>query len=121
MTRVQRLAVFWHRVAGATGIFLVITSAVGIGAAGMYLADRNERMQLVNRFPAVRSEERAACTREFQARIDGLTRLNEQGAQSLAELQAQMADTHDVVAYRRATDTPGSQASLARFRRNSTG
>lgn len=99
MTPGQRLTNLWHRVAGAAGIFLVFTSAVGVGAAGMYLADRNERMQLVDRFPTVRAEERAACTREFQAQIDGLTKLHEQDSAAFADLRSQMADTHDVVTY----------------------
>jgi uncharacterized iron-regulated protein len=73
---------------------------------------------LIDRFPKVRAEERAACTREFTAQINGLTALNEQGRQALDDIRAQMEDTHDVVAYTlrflgdRARLTDARQAAL---------
>lgn len=99
MTRVQRLGNLWHRVAGFVGIFLVAVSLVAIGAAGMYWMDKGERMQLVERFPIVRAEERAACTREFTAKLEGMERLSKQGARAQADIEAQMRTTNELAAY----------------------
>jgi trans-2-enoyl-CoA reductase len=88
------------------------------GAQWQSRADSDERAVLIDRFPKVRAEERAACTREFTAQINGLTALNEQGRQALDDIRAQMEDTHDVVAYTlrflgdRARLTDARQAAL---------
>lgn len=85
MTRVERLGNFWHRVSGFIGIFLLLVAAFASGCALMYWLDKSERMQLVQRFPIVRAEERAACVREFTARLD-----------SVADLKKQMQYTNEL-------------------------
>jgi hypothetical protein len=78
MTRFERLARLWYRISAFVGIFLLLVSAFAAGCALMYWLDKGERMQLVQRFPAVRAEERAACVREFTARLDGVADLKSQ-------------------------------------------
>jgi hypothetical protein len=95
----ESLKATWFRIDIYVGCFLVIVASAAAGAAVMNWFNARERITLIERFPVVRAEERAACTREFSAQIDGLKRLNEQGAQALVALQSQMNDTHNVVAY----------------------
>lgn len=95
----ESLKATWFRIDIYVGCFLVVVASALAGAAGMNWFNARERMTLIERFPVVRAEERAACTREFTAQINGLKQLNEQGAQALIDLKAQMSDTHEVVAY----------------------
>ncbi|POR52742.1 hypothetical protein B0G62_10439 [Paraburkholderia eburnea] len=99
MTNGQRLKLFWHRIDVFVLSTLVVLLAMAAGAGVMNWLNQRERMQLVDRFPAVRAEERAACVHEFQGRIDDLTQLNERSAQALADLRSLIKDTHDVAQY----------------------
>lgn len=95
----EALKATWYRIDIYVGCLLIIVASAAAGAAGMNWFNARERMTLIERFPIVRAEERAACTREFSAQVNGLKKLNEQGAQALIDLKSQMADTHEVVAY----------------------
>lgn len=99
MTNSQRLKALWFRIDVFFLSTLVVLLAMAAGAGVMNWINQGERMQLVNRFPTVRAEERAACVREFKGRIDDLTQLNERSAQDLADLRPLIKDTHDVAAY----------------------
>ncbi|CAB3783369.1 hypothetical protein LMG28688_01633 [Paraburkholderia caffeinitolerans] len=96
MTKGQRLKAIWHRVDIFVLFAMVVMLAMAAGAAVMNWLNQRERMQLLDRFPGIRAEERASCVREFQGRIDGLTRLNQQGAIALNDLRNQMSDTHEL-------------------------
>lgn len=84
MTRGQRLKALWSRIDAYVWnvLVMVIVAAASAGLVNWFNA--HERVVLMDQFPVVRSEERAACTREFAAKMDGLTALNkQQGAASL--------------------------------------
>lgn len=98
MTNTQRLKAFWRRIDIFVLFTLVVLLAAAGGASVMNWINSRERMQLIDRFPMIRAEERAACVREFQGKVDDLTRLNVQGAQSLADLRTQMGETQQLVA-----------------------
>ncbi len=79
---------------------LLLASVAGfIGAQWQQRADAEERATLIARFPVVRADERKACEREFFGEIAGLQRLNQQGTQALADIRAQMEETHELAAY----------------------
>ncbi|QGZ56766.1 hypothetical protein [Paraburkholderia acidiphila] len=99
MTKGQRLKALWHRIDIFVLFAMIVLLAMAAGAAVMNWINQRERMQLVDRFPLVRSEEREACVREFQGKIEDLTRLNQHDAAALDELRTQMADTHELAAY----------------------
>lgn len=99
MTKSEHIKAVWHRVDLYVINVLVVLLAGAVGAAIMNWLNSIERMQLIDRFPTVRAEERASCVREFKGKIDDLTRLNEQGARSLEDLRTQMSDTHEITAY----------------------
>ncbi|WP_321904371.1 hypothetical protein [Paraburkholderia tropica] len=99
MTKGQRLKAVWQRVDIFVLFAMVVLLAMAAGAAVMNWINQRERMQLIDRFPVVRAEERAACVREFTGRINDLTKLNQQGAASLADLRQQMADTHELARF----------------------
>jgi hypothetical protein len=88
----------------------------GMLAAGYFLGQwgmsteraqwADERSALMKRFPVVRAEERAACTREYSAQIDGLKATaaardarDEQTASDVADMKTLMKTTNDLAAY----------------------
>ncbi|BCQ23172.1 hypothetical protein NK8_12970 [Caballeronia sp. NK8] len=87
----------------------LIGGLVGVAAVGFFIGQwgmsveraswQAERSMYLARFPKVRQETREACTREFAGRIEGLEKLNERSEQALADLKAQMTDTHELAAY----------------------
>ncbi|MEX3967254.1 hypothetical protein AB4Y42_34355 [Paraburkholderia sp. EG286B] len=99
MTKGQRLKAFWHRIDIFVLFAMVVLLAMAAGASVMNWVNQRERMQLVDRMPLVRSEEREACVREFKGRIDDLTKMNQHDAAALDDLRNQMADTRELAAY----------------------
>ncbi|MDR5761970.1 hypothetical protein [Caballeronia sp. LZ035] len=95
----EKLNHWWRQFKLLIAVGLLVLVAGFAGAQWQSRADADERAVLIERFPKVRAEERAACTREFTAQVDGLTALNEQGKRALDDIRAQMEDTHEVVAY----------------------
>lgn len=88
----------------------------GMLAAGYFLGQwgmsierakwNDERIELTRRFPAVRAEERAACTREYTAQINGLKStaaardaLEKQTAADISDMRVLMKTTNDLAAY----------------------
>lgn len=88
----------------------------GMLAAGYFLGQwgisterakwAEERSALFKRFPVVRAEERAACTREYTAQITGLKATaaardaqDRQTASDVADMKVLMKTTNDLAAY----------------------
>jgi len=88
----------------------------GMLAAGYFLGQwgmslerakwADERTELIRHFPVVRSEERAACMREYSAQIDGLKATaaarderDKQTAADVADMKSLMKTTNDLAAY----------------------
>jgi Tfp pilus assembly protein PilO len=90
---------WWRQIKLLVAVAMLILVAGFAGAQWQSRADSEERATLIARFPIVKEQERAACTREFTAKIDGLELVNKQGGESLAALKAQMQDMHEIVAY----------------------
>lgn len=90
---------WWRLVRLLFGFALLLSVAGFVGAQWQQRLDSEERSVLVARFPIVKEQERAACTREFTAKVEGLERVNKQVAQALADNRAQMDDMHELAAY----------------------
>ncbi|WP_250467618.1 hypothetical protein [Caballeronia sp. GAFFF2] len=58
-----------------------------------------ERAAYIKRFPEVRAEERASCTREYEAKLTGVQALSKQQADDVADMKKLMATTNDLAAY----------------------
>jgi hypothetical protein len=78
---------------------LLLSVAGFVGAQWQQRLDAEERANLVARFPIVKEQERAACTREFTAKVDGLERVNKQATDDLAAMKQSIGDTNQIVAY----------------------
>jgi len=115
---VARINHWWQQIKLLVAVAMLILVAGFVGAQWQQRADSDERAVLIDRFPKVRAEERAACTREFTAQIDGLKAVNERGAADLAAMKQSIADTNQIVAYTlrflgdRARLTDARQAAL---------
>jgi hypothetical protein len=96
---VARINNWWQQVKLLVAVALIAAVAGFIGAQWQQRVDADERAVLIDRFPKVRAEERAACTREFTAQVDGLKAVNERGAVDLAAMKQSIADTNQIVAY----------------------
>lgn len=84
------------------GLFGVAAVGFFVGQWGMSIERANwnsERAAYIKRFPEVRTETRNACVAEYEGKVQQLQQLNEQSAQSLSDLKAQMDDTHELAAY----------------------
>ncbi|WP_250512714.1 hypothetical protein [Caballeronia sp. INDeC2] len=112
------LSQWWRASKLLIAVCLLVLVAGFAGAQWQSRADADERAVLLDRFPKVRAEERAACTREFTAQINGLKAVNEQGASDLAAMKQSIDDTNRIVAYTlrflgdRAKVTDARQAAL---------
>jgi hypothetical protein len=96
---VARLNHWWQQSKLLVAVGLLVLVAGFLGAQWQQRVDADERAVLIGRFPKVRAEERAACTREFTAKIEGLERVNQRGADDLAAMKQSIADTNQIVAY----------------------
>ena len=94
-----RINHWWQQIKLLVAVAMLAAVAGFIGAQWQQRVDANERAVLIDRFPIVRAQERAACTREFTAQINGLTAVNERGAEDLAAMKQSIADTNQIVAY----------------------
>jgi hypothetical protein len=106
MTKGERLKAVWHRVDLYVGNVLLVVIVAAVSALLMNWFNSHERSVLIDRFPVVRAEERAACTREFSAKLDtaqatatGAAALQKQTAADMTDLKALMKTTNDLVAY----------------------
>lgn len=84
------------------GLFGVAAVGFFVGQWGMSVERSNwqtERAGYIKRFPEVRAETRNACVAEYEGKVQQLQQLNQQSAQSLADLKSQMADTQELAAY----------------------
>lgn len=106
MTGGQRLKTFWNRYDLYVGNVLLVVTSLGVGAGVMNWLNSHERSVLIDRFPIVRAEERAACTREFSAQLTsvrnaaaGSAALAKQTADDMTDLKALMKTTNDLAAY----------------------
>ncbi len=89
--------------------FCIIVGLFGVAAVGYFVGQwgmsversswQTERAGYIKRFPEVRAETRNACVAEYEGKVQQLQQLNEQSAQSLADLKKQMDDTHELAAY----------------------
>ncbi|WP_250451222.1 hypothetical protein [Caballeronia sp. ATUFL_M2_KS44] len=97
---------FWHRVDGpifgvvllgaCCGITYVVKDRIDSSASATW---EKERAQYVKRFPEVRAEERASCTREYEAKLTGVQALSKQQADDVAAMKKQIDSTNELVAY----------------------
>ena len=94
-----RINHWWQQVKLLVAVGLLVLVAGFFGAQWQQRVDADERALLIDRFPKVRAEERAACTREFTAQIEGMKAVNERGAADLAAMKQSIADTNQIVAY----------------------
>ncbi|AMM14259.1 hypothetical protein AX768_09275 [Burkholderia sp. PAMC 28687] len=106
MTRGQRLKAFWHRYDLYVGNALLVAISLAVGAGLMNWFNARERSVLIDRFPVVRAEERAACTREFSAQISGLQatgsardELMQQVKGDMTDIKTLMKTTNELAAY----------------------
>ncbi|MDR5772073.1 MULTISPECIES: hypothetical protein [unclassified Caballeronia] len=90
---------WWQQVKLLVAVGLLVVVAGFVGAQVQQRLDAEERANLVARFPIVKEQERAACTREFTAKIDGLERVNKQATDDLAAMKQSVGDTNQIVAY----------------------
>lgn len=97
MTRGQRLKAFWHRYDLYVGNVLLVVISLAVGAGLMNWFNSSERSVLIERFPVVRAEERAACTREFSAQIAGLQATGAVRDQLVQQLTADMGDIKGLI------------------------
>lgn len=113
-----RINHWWQQVKLLVAVAMLAAVAGFIGAQWQQRVDSNERTVLLDRFPKVRAEERAACTREFAAKVEGLERVNQRGADDLAAMKQSIDATNQIVAYTlrflgdRARLTDARQAAL---------
>lgn len=93
----------WQRFAGLASILLIMVSLFFAGMAVMYWIDRNERMQIMGRFPAARAAAAASATEaadaKYSAEISGLRAQNESLKESQALIAKSVADTNEIAAY----------------------
>lgn len=95
MTKGQRLKLLWQRIDIFVLFAMLVLLAMATGAAVMNWINQRERMQLVDRFPTVRAEERAACVREYDARLSSLSQIQKQ----IDTTNRAVDDTNKIVAY----------------------
>ncbi|BCF88657.1 hypothetical protein [Paraburkholderia largidicola] len=106
MTKGEHIKAVWFRVDLYIINVLVVLLAGAVGAAIMNWMNSAERTLLVARFPVVRAEERAACTREFSSQINGLKstlaareEMDKRTAADVADMKTLMQTTNELAAY----------------------
>lgn len=58
-----------------------------------------ERAGYIKRFPEVRSEERASCTREYEAKLGSVQAVAKQQTDDMADMKKQMQTINDLASY----------------------
>ncbi|CAG9256322.1 hypothetical protein [Paraburkholderia caribensis] len=106
MTKGEHIKAVWHRWDLYIVNVLVVVLAGAVGAAIMNWLNSTERASLLTRFPVVRAEERAACTREFSSQINGLKstlaareEMDKRTAADVADMKTLMQTTNELAAY----------------------
>lgn len=97
---------FWRSTRGYFFGLVLLVACCGLTYVRKDQADRGdreawqtERAAYIKRFPQVRAEERASCTREYEAQLTGLRELGVERDKREAEQTKAMADLHDLTAY----------------------
>lgn len=93
----------WQRFAGLASILLIMVSLFFAGMAVMYWIDRNERMQIMGRFPAARAAAAASATEAAEAKsaieISSLKAQNSSLRESQRLIAQSVDETHELAAY----------------------
>jgi hypothetical protein len=96
----------WRRVDGPIFAVVLLAACCAITYvvkdrvdSSAQVAWQKERAGYIKRFPEVRAEERASCTREYEAKLGGVQAVAKQQADDMTDMKSLMQTTNDLAAY----------------------